>query len=132
MTKKALIGFHDKSLAKSYALLLRRSFDVEIVHDLEEMKKHVMDSDFELYFMDLNLGKRAANTIEPFKEIYELIKYRLMNKEASLCGVSGDPDIVDNALDWIKDLDWWSKEDKFVLHAETKGPETLKWIKEHR
>ncbi len=105
MTKKALVGLHQKNLIPGYKIALETSnYDVTLADSVDDMllKMGVQSSTtnldsrlnrFDLYLMDVNFGKPAIDTYGPAQTIYD----KMQGTSITFIAITARLDLVINA-----------------------------------
>jgi len=88
--KTALLGIHDglaDPLTDGFKLW---GYSINLTDNPKEMLEKATEKEYDVYLMDVNLGKPNTTDIIPAIEIYNLIKSRVENKEAKFLAISGN------------------------------------------
>ena len=98
--KKALIGTHQRMtriILETHLAPL--GYTVERVQDLPLMLEKCAEQDYDLYFMDINLGIPGAPTVEPAQQVHQALYARGHERglEKRLYTFSGNEATVDLA-----------------------------------
>jgi len=102
---KALLGMHEPEWKAVYTRRLQRQgYEVLTAQTVDEMKSAMGVSEvgrpqnpFQLYMMDANLGFPGADTYDPAKEIFELIRPDFDSGLIKFLAITGNPDVVAGA-----------------------------------
>ena len=91
--KKALVGAHQRMTGLILEMSLSSlGYSVERVADLPQMLEKCREQDYDLYFMDINLGIPDAPTVEPAQQVHQTLYARGL--ETRLHAFSGNEDTV--------------------------------------
>ena len=97
--KSAIIGFHEKSLLDMFSMYSEEfGYKVDLANNFEEMLQKCKENDYNIYLMDLNLGKKGSPDINPAIIIYRMIEPKVKEGKAKFMGLSGRYDVVESAI----------------------------------
>ena len=99
-TLTALVGFHDEGLLEStVALFGMYDYSVTGVKTIEEYLQKVREGPYDLYYMDVNLGKFGSSNPSASVEVWGLVKERVEKEEAKFMAVTGNPEAISKAIE---------------------------------